>query len=191
MTLFIGDHRGLRYVSSLPAGPVDGQECILRVPWAAPAGASNQSQETVYWRLRYNLNIGDNYKWEFLGGAPMQAQNFGQNGNVTVAINVWDDSSIIVGLTLPLLGYYDIEFGAHQMSAGGGGLSQINVGPGAGNTNYGEVQAVNNMGTTPMGGHSRARLLVTSTDLRMKHQTAVLNGAFRGRYLRATPVRIG
>lgn len=47
-------------VTTLPASPVDGQECYF------VANATNG----VVWRLRYRAASASAFKWEFVGGAP-------------------------------------------------------------------------------------------------------------------------
>jgi len=82
------------YVTTLPASPVDGQECILVDSLTAP---------TRTWHCRYNAQTSNSYKWEVLGGTPILGISGAQ---VTVnQANAWIN---VVGtaITLPLQGYY-------------------------------------------------------------------------------------
>jgi hypothetical protein len=54
--------RLIPYVTSLPASPSDGQEVFYA------ADATNN----VIWNLRYRSGSASTYKWEFVGGDPLE-----------------------------------------------------------------------------------------------------------------------
>lgn len=99
-------------LTALPPSPVDGQEFNLQSAAMAALG--------VMWKFRYRQFQADGvtvnpsiYKWEFVGGAPLQS-------NVDVAAATAGSGSSysdLVGspgpdLVVPLAGDYDVHFGA-------------------------------------------------------------------------------
>lgn len=51
-----------QYVTALPAAPIDGQEIYYRA----------DSTNGIIWHLRYNAASSSSYKWEFVGGSPIE-----------------------------------------------------------------------------------------------------------------------
>lgn len=93
------------YVTSLPASPTDGQE----VYYAADAANG------VIWHLRYRAAATGSYKWEYVGGAPLNAHE------VTTVAHPGAYSGTSPTLPAPLAGVYDISIGgAVNISATGG-----------------------------------------------------------------------
>jgi hypothetical protein len=92
-------------VTSLPASPVDGQECN----YLADATAG------VIWHLVYRSASG---KWLFTGGSEMVGRYQSQQGLTTAATQIAG-----LGLIAPLAGDYDITFhvaGQMDTAVGGG-----------------------------------------------------------------------
>jgi hypothetical protein len=90
-------------VSALPGSPADGDQIYFQNTAMGNAG--------VIWQLRYRAAIGDAYKWEFVGGGPLQndvgtAQAVGTS---SVYVNLATDGPTI---TAPLAGIYSCNFGA-------------------------------------------------------------------------------
>jgi len=89
-------------VTSLPTGPVDGQEIYFQ---ADPANG-------VVWNLRYNAASASIYKWEFLGGSSLYNYvNASESISGTTYINM---PTVGPSVTVPLAGDYDITHGAQM-----------------------------------------------------------------------------
>jgi hypothetical protein len=84
-------------VTTLPVGPVDGQECYYQNAAMATEG--------IIWHLRYRA-AGGTYKWEFLGGQSLFNE---QDTGSTTSVTSW--SATTPGgpqITVPLAGVYSI-----------------------------------------------------------------------------------
>jgi hypothetical protein len=94
-------------VTALPGSPVDGQEVYYLVDAASGR----------VWHLRYRAASTSPYKWEFVGGSPVNA---GPQGAVTHA--VVSEIALTSGptLTVPLSGDYRVGMRCrHQTNAAG------------------------------------------------------------------------
>jgi hypothetical protein len=134
-------------VTSLPLGPVDGQEVYWQVDAGPPA---------VVWHMRYNAATP---KWEYLGGPPIVYRMEGENGayvgmatgtNITVnaaqnkalqwnfvaPIDCWVEVAFHIGLVQKLDANY--HYVAFNMVAGGSPL--IGTPPQAYRTQHASVQ---------------------------------------------------
>lgn len=84
--------------AALPANPVDGQEVYFA------ADATNG----VIWHLRYRAAASGSYKWEFLGGPPLEAQT-GTTVRTTASTSYVAPATDPMSVTLPpLAGDFDI-----------------------------------------------------------------------------------
>lgn len=103
-------------VGSLPRAPYDGQEVYYIA----------SSAFAVVWHLRYRADSPVAFKWEYLGGPPLSAQQ-GAGGNQTTANNAaYTAMTTTPSLTLALAGAYNLSFdGAIQLQAAA--LGQANV----------------------------------------------------------------
>jgi hypothetical protein len=54
------------YGTTLPAGPVNGQQAIL---------VDSTTNPSYQWRFRYNSGSSSTYKWEFIGGLPARVSD--------------------------------------------------------------------------------------------------------------------
>lgn len=106
-------------LSTLPSNPTDGQEVLL---------AQTNAGDTVVWHLRYNAGASSQYKWEFLGGAPLYSQDpndrtYGPNFSST-------GLNYTPSVTLDRAGEYSLRFGAMTLGNGGtyNGVSDIELG---------------------------------------------------------------
>jgi hypothetical protein len=90
------------YGTSLPTGPVNGQEYILVDSLTAP---------TWQWRFRYNALATSTYKWEFIGGRPLCSAYAGiaMDGAATTYTAV----PAVAPVTLPRVGDYSLRWGAN------------------------------------------------------------------------------
>jgi microcystin-dependent protein len=82
-------------VSTLPSGPVDGQEIYYQSSALAALG--------IVWHLRYRAAISDAYKWEFVGGAYVRVTVDAES--TTTTVGQWLDLGTPT-FTLPLAGVY-------------------------------------------------------------------------------------
>lgn len=108
-------------VTSLPASPVNGQECYYL------ADATNG----VVWHLKYRSASASAYKWECVGGRPLRAEviNTQSRSNATYG----DLATVGPSVTVPLAGEYDIRIEAMigipaGSTAGSGALASIQIG---------------------------------------------------------------
>jgi hypothetical protein len=99
--------RLIPYVTSLPASPSDGQEVFYA------ADATNN----VIWNLRYRSGSASTYKWEFIGGDPLES--FQSESSTRSSTAYGDFASVGPSITAPLVGEYMAEWTA----AGGNNTS--------------------------------------------------------------------
>lgn len=102
------------YVTTLPVTPPDGTEVYYGADVA----------HSIYWHLRYNSGAAT-YKWEFLGGPPMTADNASALSPTTTT---YADVSTTPTLTLPLGGEYIITFGGRVTSYNNAGYVALKFG---------------------------------------------------------------
>lgn len=99
-------HAVAQEVTSLPASPVVGQECMYI--------AENATSRLARWHLRYSVGPSSTFLWAFLGGAPMRNENATSGTTTSTA---YDDLGVGAtagpDLTVPLAGRYHVRFGAH------------------------------------------------------------------------------
>jgi microcystin-dependent protein len=92
--------RGL--VSALPGTPADGDECYYQSAAMATDG--------IVWHLRYRAASASPYKWEFLGGLPLES--WVNSLSVAASNSNWQYPAGWPSFNVPLAGDYDFEFGA-------------------------------------------------------------------------------
>ena len=88
---------GPTYETSLPGSPVDGQE----IYYAADAANG------VIWHLRYRSGASGSYKWEFVGGAQLYAQN--DNNRHVSSTSFADLPTDQIFVSIPLAGEYVVS----------------------------------------------------------------------------------
>ncbi len=94
-------------VTSLPPNPHDGMVIDYL---ASDAGG-------VVWRFRYRAASGSSYKWEFVGGSPLQQRTYNDVTSTTTSYVALSGSPTI---TVPLTGEYAITHGVRQFYSVGG-----------------------------------------------------------------------
>lgn len=177
-------------VTSLPGSPYDGQEVYYL------ADATNG----IVWHLKYRSGSSSSYKWENVGGPPLQAVA-GTAGPESTTANDQTTSTSFTDLgrgagpsvTVPLAGDYDVETECH-VSCGSAatdyGLMSFAVGASA--------AAVNDAGWAQGGGYNLARRQIRKTAVAAS--TALVGkyriwssgtGTFMHARLTAIPVRVG
>lgn len=101
-------------VTTLPSSPQDGQEIMF------VADAANG----VEWHLKYNAGSSSAYKWEYVGGSPLNSIVDTDEGIPSTAYS--DLATVGPQITLPLAGDYFIEW-EHSMYAPGGAASGMSM----------------------------------------------------------------
>lgn len=105
------------YGVAFPANPTDGQEAIL---------VDSVTNPSYQWRFRYNENSTSAYKWEFIGGAPILANN---NVNATTTSAAFTEPDGNSRVTVPRAGdYIATATGRIQTSATANTLVQVGIG---------------------------------------------------------------
>lgn len=90
-------------VTALPGSPSDGDEVYLQTSAMATAG--------VMWHLRYRA-AGGTYKWEFIGGPPMQGEASGGTTSTSAIPAAYGGGPTV---TVPVSGEYEVDFGITGM----------------------------------------------------------------------------
>jgi len=168
-------------VTSLPASPVDGQECILCDSLSAP---------TYQWHLKYVAAKASN-KWVFIGGPPKIA---------VVATAEATSSATFVALatagpsfTIPVAGDYIITVGSlinpgatvgsiHSYDIGATGAVDANGAQWTGNTSW--------LGTPMKTNFHQGLAAGTAIVSKYRNQTAAA-ATYSGRTLTVQPVAVG
>lgn len=173
------------YVTSLPSGPIDGQE----VYYAADA------TNGVIWHLRYRSASSSSYKWEFVGGPPMSAYNY-DSGAVTTSGTAYTVVTYTnPSLTLPLAGDYVLRACGGTNITGATARADVRLNIVAGSstaaTSYGSHYA-----QYAMHQHSvsaRTNNLAASTVIKAGHGSSVASVAIQTYdiTIEAIPVRVG
>jgi hypothetical protein len=176
--------------TSLPASPADGQEVYYL------ADATNG----VIWHLRYRAGSSSAYKWEFLGGSPLESYS-AANAQTVGAGSLWSaqlsDGTGIIQVALPLAGDYLAEWNG-MTGRSGAGTSQPGIGvwrPNAGEPNtpsngYIVVSSSGNGSVYDVSGRSKLVGCTVGMASMVYLYTALIE-IFYQRRLTITPVRVG
>ena len=186
-------------VTSLPSSPTDGQEVYYIVSDPTSVG----STPNIVWHLRYRAANLTDYKWEFVGGAPMAS--FVPEGVGPFPGDLWCDSTAPGGpvVTIPLRGTFVISHGA-QVSPFQAPDTTVMAGllctchtlfetPGAipDQTGYngtvGPVAAYNWVGQSSR----RVTYAAVGGSLRQMYYNAVYGARYVNRWLTVQPVNVG
>lgn len=171
------------YGTTLPTGPVDGQEAIL---------VDSLSDPTYQWRFRFNARSTSPYKWEFVGGTPRLSEVPTQETTASTTYAVLATAG--PSFTVPRAGDYVVGFGAYmQTSAAGIAVyASYDIGATAASDTWGIV------GYTPpgVGGASMFRQnrhngLAASAAIVAKYRVNTGGVSYFGaRHLSILPVRV-
>lgn len=173
-------YQGNPLVTSLPSNPADGQEVHFL------ADAANG----VVWHLKYRAASTSAYKWEFVGGPPLQSKIMTEES--TGSASAVDLTTPGPDVTTPRAGDYICRWGCN-MSSGVAiqavtmGLSIAGAAPVTGTLQGLVAAAWANMMT-----EHRLNGLGSGVLLRCKYNNAVGTGtvAYRERWLEVLPVRV-
>jgi len=93
-----------QYGTNLPASPTDGQEYVL---------VDSVTNPTYQWKFRYNAGSTSTYKWEYVGGCPLQQIGVGGafwgTNEQTSSTSYTTLTTSGPGVTVPRSGEYDVE----------------------------------------------------------------------------------
>ena len=180
----VGGGPGPPRVTSLPGSPVDGQEVFY---------VANAVTGTL-WNLRFN-NAGGTYKWEFVGGPPLQAQVVAleSTGSTLTYIDLTTPGPAIA---VPLAGEYLIELsGKATISSSNNALMSFTVGATAplDDDAVGVNAVAVNTGNNSSLSRRLSKTLAAPATLTAKYRnTSSAGGAsWQYRVLSALPVRVG
>lgn len=173
------------FVASLPASPVDGQECYYQNAALATLG--------VVWRFRYRAASASAYKWEFVGGPPIFSRT---SDAVTVTSGTYGIFGSPPGFYNPLAGEYWIKQGVMTHfygQAGSGGIADQavwNNSTGAVLTNITPASFISgaNAGGTVTGSGLEA--LAVNQQIIVVNKTSAQNHAIQQRWIEGTPIRV-
>lgn len=175
---------------ALPSTPIDGQEIYY-----FPSGSDS------LWYLRHNSGYQDGYPWQFVGGAPLNAE--------VVPACSWSSATYAnptagtIGpqVTVPLAGYYDVDAGC-MLNTGYGAkgsyaIAAIKNGAAATSDNDRVMQVTAEaLSSTPdpaaaLGGRRLRMLVAANAALLMQYRNNIATASAYNRYLNVTPVRVG
>lgn len=87
------------YVTTLPGSPYDGQEVYLQV----------DATNGINWHFRYRAGSASAYKWEFLGGPPLDSRVDALE--ISTSTTYVDLTTAGPSVTVPRAGDYELSFG--------------------------------------------------------------------------------
>lgn len=90
---------------ALPTSPVNGEEVVTEV--GATAMTAGVLGSEAAWRFRYNTGTSSSYKWEFVGGSPLESYDSSEQ-NLTPSWAYYGPPFVA-----PWLGDYIFEVSAH------------------------------------------------------------------------------
>ena len=102
------------YGAAPPGSPLDGDE------WICPADATNG----VMWKFRYRAASSSAYKWEFVGGAPLQAADDTTSARSSATLGDPTTGTIGPSVTVSRAGDYSVS--AYATLSAAGAASAIN-----------------------------------------------------------------
>ena len=172
-------------VSSLPAGPADGQRCIYL------ASAANG----ILWHLRYRAASPSPYKWEFLGGSSL-ADIQTVEGTKTAGASYGAATNAGPVVTVPLAGEYDVTLSAYMLNsnANATGYYSFSVGAtGAIDADSIRIREDGNggNGASTSAGTRRKIVPAAATALTAAYKCDVGTLTMNVRAMNVVPVRVG
>lgn len=169
-------------VTSLPAGPVDGQEIF----YLADATAG------VVWHLKYRAASASPYKWEYLGGPPLYS--FVATLQTLTSTTYAALATAGPSVSLPLAGDYDVAIGAGMTTAGAamGAWMSYDIGGTAAVDGDGATAQVVTPGFAWTTTLARRKTALSAVTLTAKYRSsAAVACLWEKRWMQAAPVRVG
>jgi hypothetical protein len=171
----------IAYGTSLPVSPVDGQEAIL---------VDSLTNPSYIWRFRYNAGSASAYKWEFVGGAPLQAA---VSASLSFSGTSFADIAGSPQIVVPRAGDYTVDVGG-GLQLFSAGSADIDIRTWDGTTQG--VRVYVSALQLYMGGSvsavERRLAMAAGATLRLqgKVASAGLNAGVQFSYLSLAPVRV-
>jgi hypothetical protein len=170
-------------VSSLPAGPVDGQEIYYQ------ADAANG----IVWHLRYRAASASSFKWEYIGGTPLTAR---VNAQETRTVTTYGDLTTVgPSITAPLAGDYLLSYSAHMWNSAVG--NYVIASPAVGATAATDANGAVMTSSTANADYTPARVDVPFTGvaaaavIKLQYRTLGTTASIQNRMLSVRPIRVG
>lgn len=173
-------------VTSLPSSPVDGQV----IDYVA------DSTNGVVWRFRYRSASSSAYKWEFVGGAPLDSYVATQQSTSAVGATVGLGGPSV---TVPFAGDYIVTGGALIAENTAGNLAGF-IFKGTGDSDvvwsstyvYNTLALANTFGSSASGiQHKNNQTAGQVIEMRYAVSNASTVGYFSNRFMTVVPVRVG
>lgn len=180
----LGSMIAVQYATTLPASPADGQEAIL---------VDSTTNPTYQWRFRYNAGSSNTDKWEFVGGASLQAEVV--TAETTTSSTYAALATAGPSVTLPRAGVYDVEVGCDYGSATDldTAFMSYDIG-GTGAVDADATSMINSSTVATRRGsffRQRRKSGLTAVALTAKYKSVNSNtNTFANRLISVTPVRV-
>lgn len=159
-------------VTSLPGAPYDGQEVYL------VANAATR----VLWHLRYNSALVSTYKWEFVGGPPL---NVASTGSAAATGSFADAGG---SMTLPAVtGSFDVSWGGLLTPAGGG---TIELGPKFGTVAMSSADTLSGAASASAARSAVTTITESAAVVKLQQRVTGGTGSTAGRWLRVLPLQL-
>lgn len=141
----------------------------------------------IYWLFRYN-SAQTTYKWEFVGGAPVQLSD---TTGATLGA-AWGDTTSGAGIALSRAGDYDLEgwFSGIQNTSAGNVVCGIVASGGTPATADQLTIGVNAASRSTHTAHSRLAGVSASTTVKLRANTSAGTYTVATSHLRVVPVRV-
>lgn len=166
------------WVASLPASPFDG----MVIDYVA------NNTGGVIWRFRYRSSASGSYKWQFVGGPPLEHAVAADQGTASTSYVDLTGPELMV----PLTGEYVVSWGASSYNSGtSSNLAALRIGGSVSDANAAQVDAA---AANKLGTHMRvlSRVAITAgTFAEIYYRVSGGTGQFRHRWLTVTPIRVG
>lgn len=171
---------GRPLVTTLPLNPYDGQEVTLQTADMATYGAA--------WRLRYSAASASAYKWEFIGGPPIEAE-VDTNESTTSGAYV-NLATVGPNVTPPAVGEYLLSFGCQIGNTGvAGGYMSFGVNGNAAVT--ADAAFCGNGQYTQTADRTRKKTVTNLTAITSVYAASGGTALFAARHMRIIPIRLG
>ena len=185
------------YVNALPGSPVNGQEVYYQAKGVV--GESEMEKQGIVWHLRYRSGSASEYKWEFVGGAPLFNEQAESDANKEKSATYESLAHVGPEVALPLAGDYDVAIGFSTVSYYAfREVMSYEIGAVAAKDEDGVFQGFS-QGAANLGdeggsvARSRRKTGLTAVTIKAKYraeQGGAGSASIKDRWIRATPVRV-
>lgn len=169
------------YATTLPVSPNHGDLAVL---------VDNVTNPTYQWMFRYNANSANTDKWEYIGGAPAEAEV--ATAQATTGLGSYHALATAGPVvTLPRDGVYDIRIGASITGAASNtqAIMSFDIG-GTGAVDANGVSMERAAADTIDVMRFQRVSALTAAALTSKYKSVGGNATFANRFLAVTPVRV-